>query len=63
MVKHISPLCLECKHYHDKLYKADEDRICKAFPDGIPERIFYTSEIDHTEPVEGDGGIQFEEKT
>jgi len=32
---------------------------CKAFPNDIPGKIL-TGEHDHTEPYEGDGGIQFE---
>jgi hypothetical protein len=31
----IVPQCFECKHY-------EGDKKCKAYPDGIPERI-YTS--------------------
>ena len=32
---------------------------CKAFPDGIPEKIL-TGEHDHTKPFKGDNGIRFE---
>lgn len=31
---------------------------CEAFPGGIPQEIF-TGERDHTEPIEGDNGIQW----
>ena len=45
-------LCLECKHYQD-------EQICKAFPDGIPIRVF-CNDIIHDHPIDGDHGIQFE---
>jgi len=48
------PMCVYCKH------KYENDIRCEAFPDGIPKEIFFTSEIDHREPYEGDNGIQFE---
>ena len=32
---------------------------CKAFPDRIPDEIVYEGR-DHTVPIEGDHGIQFE---
>ena len=32
---------------------------CKAFPNGIPDKIL-TGEHDHKEPFEGDNGVQFE---
>jgi len=44
--------CLTCKHYLGA-------HACEAFPDLIPEEI-YTGVIDHSEPYEGDGGIQYE---
>lgn len=44
--------CYKCKRYNE----AD---ICRAFPDGIPSKIF-TGEADHTKPFPGDHGIQFE---
>lgn len=45
-------VCLYCKH-------KTEGATCAAFPDGIPEDIL-NQDNDHTEPVEGDNGIQFE---
>ena len=44
--------CINCRHFEK------EDR-CKAFPDGIPAKVF-TGEHDHREPYPGDNGIQFE---
>ena len=50
--------CYYCKHY---IISEDIIPKCKAFPDGIPLEIF-REEIDHTQPYEGDNGIQFEPK-
>lgn len=46
------PNCLNCKYYKGKWR-------CKAFSKGIPEEIVL-AQNDHTEPYEGDNGIQFE---
>lgn len=54
----------KCKHLIG--VKADEDIIetsdrwfCEAFPDGVPKEIAF-GDNDHTEPFDGDNGIQFE---
>lgn len=47
--------CPTCKHYRGRLK-------CAAFPDGIPEEIL-TGEVSHTEPYDGDNGIQYERGT
>lgn len=47
-----STQCLNCKNYLGAL-------TCRAFPDGIPEKIV-TGQFDHTQPYEGDNGIRFE---
>lgn len=49
-----SPICTLCKHLH-----LDGERICTAFPGGIPLEI-WRGENDHTEPWPGDHGIRFE---
>ena len=36
-----------------------DDIQCEAYPDGIPY-VILNGEHDHTEPYEGDNGIQFE---
>jgi len=53
------PLCATCKYAI-----SDENGIpikCKAFPDGIPEKIF--TSVDHHFPTSGDHGIQYKRKT
>lgn len=40
--------------------EASERPVCKAFPGGIPSRISYGPDL-HLVPVEGDGGIIFQE--
>lgn len=44
--------CVTCKWKHD--YKAT----CRAFPEGIPEKIL-TGEHRHLQPYEGDHGIRY----
>ena len=44
--------CAVCKHYRTF-------QMCEAFPGGIPAAII-TGRVDHTKPVEGDRGIQWE---
>lgn len=44
--------CLNCAHY-------DGEQKCAAFPKGIPEAVFDDA-VDHTVPVDGDNGIQFQ---
>jgi len=52
------PLCLECKHF----YKNEcEEFCCKAFPEGIPDKII-EGDVDHKKPYKKDKGIQFEKK-
>ena len=56
-----APICMKCKHLYDNKPGQWGFR-CDAFPDGIPDEIFVTGEIDHTKPQDGDHGIQFEPK-
>jgi len=50
-------MCSVCKHFHQN----DDVTVneCDAFPDGIPEEIFF-GEFDHRQEFEGDDGIRFE---
>jgi len=63
----VEPKCFErdCKHYLGIIQPDDtemtETNYCEAFPDGIPFEIAY-GDNDHTDPFEGDNGIQFEKK-
>jgi hypothetical protein len=43
--------CVMCAHY-------EGHKRCLAFPDGIPNSIWYTPGS-HREPVEGDHGYQY----
>ena len=49
------PVCSSCKHF-DK-YKVQF--VCEAFPDRIPDSILIHGD-NHSSPIEGDHGIQFE---
>ena len=48
------PICMWCKHFHRSGHLA-----CDAFPEGIPEAIWYHQD-DQIQPFPGDHGIQFE---
>ena len=52
------PMCLSCKYLIEDAYKRDT-YYCKAFPGGIPDRIFYDG-YDHRQPYAGDRGIRYE---
>ena len=47
--------CYECKYKSDYFWK------CKAYPEGIPDKISM-GVVSHTKPYKGDNGIQFEQK-
>lgn len=50
--------CLDCQNFIGK--NSEGKFICPAFPDGIPDEVF-VSKIDHTEHIEGDNGIKYQE--
>ena len=52
-----SPICDLCAHLN--LERGGVDRVCKAFPNGIPLSI-WNGDNDHRKPVKGDHGIRFE---
>ena len=45
--------CLACNNLNNNM------TTCKAFPEGIPEKILI-GKFDHTRPWRGDNGIRFE---
>jgi len=53
----LSPVCFFCARL-----PVDEERVCPAFPDGIPTQIWY-GKYDHKNPFPGDHGLQFKSKT
>jgi hypothetical protein len=55
-----SSMCRFCKHYHKKELPF-RPFTCDAFPDAIPDNIFFHCG-DHRKPVKGDHGIQFEKR-
>lgn len=50
--------CIDCKNLIDK--NKDEKFFCKAFPEGIPDDVFW-NRIMHTKNIDGDNGIKFED--
>lgn len=49
-----SPICWTCQHKRPTF-----KHYCDTFPQGIPDEI-WTGKNDHTQPYEGDQGIQYE---
>jgi len=56
-----TPICMTCKHLISPPAGQWGYR-CAAFPEGIPDEIFVSGEIDHTKPTAGDHGIQYQPK-
>ena len=63
MTSGIGTICFACKHLRSGFDpEAPEGKpFCEAFPDGIPDDIFYGA-VDHRKPHEGDHGVRFELK-
>ena len=55
MVSIVAPVCSYCARM-----SKEGPLTCPAFPDGIPQDML-RSRLDHTKPVDGDHGIQFEQ--
>jgi hypothetical protein len=49
--------CMHCEHYDRTDTPGNK---CKSFPNGIPELIFYGTNL-HKKPYPGDNGIVFED--
>lgn len=65
-IRMYSPVCGLCKHFRamsrlegNFLAGESPNPKCDAFPDGIPLEI-WDGKNKHTDPVDGDHGIQFE---
>lgn len=53
----VFPQCTDCKHLLNE--KKNDHFCCKAFPDGIPEDVFW-NRVSHNTVIEGDHGFKFE---
>lgn len=54
----VRPICLDCKHYH----RDKPGATCDAFPDEIPDEIYY-GDNNHSSPLPYQkNDIVFEEK-
>lgn len=53
------PICLNCIHLQG--HNSEGERVCKAFPEGIPDKIYFEAG-DHTKAWPGDHDIRFEPK-
>jgi hypothetical protein len=51
----VSEICWNCLYFGGK---SPADRTCKAFPGGIPLKI-WLGENDHTKPFPNDNGFRF----
>lgn len=50
----VSSQCYKCQNLTGA-------QLCKAFPNGIPDELYF-NEVSHESPYEGDNGIIFKEK-
>jgi len=53
--------CFRCKNVTPKIPAKGDGLTCKAFPNGIPEKLF-SDAVPHTKPFPNDNGIMFEAK-
>ena len=54
MTQHRPPICWACVRFYGRA-----SRTCSAFPDGIPQMIYFEA-FDHRKAFTGDGGTRFE---
>lgn len=59
MTSRLPPQCLSCAHWISPLESDGSTQTCAAFPDEIPESIWW-NQADHRDPYEGDHGIRWE---
>lgn len=52
--------CVSCKHFLGT--RKDQVACCKAYPDGIPDDIYW-NRTEHINPISGDNGYLYEEIT
>lgn len=54
-------MCLSCRHYNPGTpIEVGGRPTCTAFPEGIPDAIFWDGRIDHRKPWPGDKGIRYD---
>lgn len=53
--------CSTCARFRSPFDRPDMSgpTSCEAFPDGIPEPVFFNG-FDHRQPIEGDHGVRWE---
>mgnify|MGYP003590467903 CR=1 FL=1 len=62
MIPFNSILCDSCEHFEESRLDGNVYRqYCAAFPDGIPDEIYFDG-ADHTKPWKGDHGIRYVKK-
>jgi hypothetical protein len=51
--------CQVCRHYVCTIVDGQWHPTCKAFPEGIPDDLFF-HKVSHTEAYPGDNSLRFE---